>query len=113
MWKTTLVAKTKQVGTIQIIEDVPYAEGESRGTLKKFLTENGVKDIRFRTPPAREEPVHVRGNHKTFREFFCGKHPECDVRVLGKPGEEAWMALGRLTQCMADYMDYIAERILG
>ncbi len=77
--------------------------------------EAGFKDIRFRKLEPREEKPQKEliGNAKTFREFFLGKHPECDVKILGIAGEKQWDAMYRLTQTMADYMDYIAERNAG
>lgn len=50
---------------------------------------------------------------KTFREFFQDKHPDCDIVVFGILGEQESDAMSRLTQCMADYADYIADRVLG
>ncbi len=108
------IEKIKQQGSkVQLIEDVPYQPGENRGQKKKLLLDKGVKDVLFRTIEPRDVPEPIRGNHKTFREFFLGKHPECDVRILGIAGEQQWMAIARLTQCMADYSDYIAERLIG
>jgi hypothetical protein len=114
VWFGLLVNRAKQDGkNIIIIEDVPYPTGDSRGRRKKILLHVGVLNIRFKTIGPRETPEAIRGNHKTFREYFAGKHPECDVRILGIAGEQSWMAIARMTQCMADYMDYIAERVAG
>ena len=113
LWIVNLVEKIKQDGGIQIIEDVPYDLDWNKGQMKQWLSGQGVKDVRFRTPPPREEPEQIRGNHKTFREFFLGKYPECDVRILGIAGEQSWMAIARMAQCMADYSDYIAERLMN
>ena len=116
VWVGVQIKRIKQdAGHALIIEDVPYTVDDSRGNIKKLLLDRGVKDIRFKTLEPREtvSPEQIIGNHKTFREFFAGKHPDCDIRYLGRPGEELWMGVARLTQAMADYMDYIAERIIG
>jgi len=111
-WARILVEKIKQAGTVQIIEDVIYGAHCSRGKIKNWLLNKGIQDIRFKTVLS-QQTAQVLGNHKTFREYFQGKHPECDVRILGIAGEQSWMAIARMTQCMADYMDYIAERVCG
>jgi len=113
-WCSMLVKRVlASGGAIQIIEDVPYTPGYNRTPMKQWLVGQGVRDVTFKTVLPKEVPEQIVGNHKTFREFFLGKHPDCDVRVLGRPGEQQWMAIARLTQCMADYMDYLAERIVG
>lgn len=113
VWLQSLMDRVFIARNIQIIEDVPYSEGDSRALRKDYWFRQGIKDVRFKTIEPREVPEKIVGNHKTFREFFLGKHPECDIRILGIAGEEQWMTIARLTQCMADYMDYIAERVLG
>ena len=113
-WLETLVEKIKTDGGIQLIEDVPYRSEDSRVKRKEWLQEQGLKDIRFRAIEQRQEKeIDIRGNPKTFREFFLGKHPECDIKILGIYGEKYDETINRLTQCMADYMDYIAERVTG
>ena len=109
-WFTSLIVKIQEQRGVVIVEDVPYGTNDSRAALQKILLDKGITNIRFKTLEPREEPEKIVGNHKTFREFFLGKHPECDVSILRTAGEQTQVTVNRLTQCMADYMDYIAER---
>lgn len=111
-WLTVITKKAITDGYIQIIEDVSYGTGIDKNSIKVLLQKHGVKDIRFRNVQ-REKPEpqkEIKGNAKTFRDFFLGKHPDCDVKRLGIAGEKASVKLDRLFQTMADYMDYLMER---
>jgi hypothetical protein len=113
MWLQTLIERVISEGGIQIVEDIPYEQPDSRGHRKAWLLKQGIKDIRFRAIGERTPEEVPINKLKTFREFFVGKHPECDVTIMGIPGEKLFSSVCRLTQTMADYMDYMAERLFN
>lgn len=111
-WKCSVIEQAKKDTFIQIIEDVSYKDKLDKSQLRLLFSEQGVTDIRFRNVQ-REKPEpqkEIKGNAKTFRDFFLGKHPDCDVKILGIAGEKSSVKLDRLFQTMADYMDYLMER---
>ena len=113
LWLSLLIKRVLRERAIEIIKDVPYKQVESRVVLERWLMDQSIKHARFRAMEVQEQREHSNCMPKTFREFFQGKHPECDITILGTRGELTSIAIDRITQYMADYMDYIAERVLG